>query len=66
MVDKPRFKIDYYDNSYGPFGLFVWQEGLVGGGKWKHMDHWPTKEEAEKRYELIKGNYILDSLAIFD
>jgi hypothetical protein len=53
MNDGPRFKIDFYDSACGPFGLYF-REATLLGSRWKHIDHYASKEGALALYNKIK------------
>lgn len=50
-----RFKIDFYNGSSFPFGLYVQYpaRGWIPR-RWECIDHFATKDEAKALYEKIK------------
>lgn len=52
-MDTMRFKIDLYNSTFRPFGLYFAKRRLLGVD-WKHVDSFETKEDAMTFYEKIK------------
>jgi hypothetical protein len=53
MSEQPRFKIDFYQSSYAPFGFYVRRASWFGS-RWERLDRFETKEAAQEFYDKIK------------
>lgn len=51
-----NWKIDIYDSTFSPFGLYKLKakETMWSDAKWKLIDNFQTKEEAKEFWEKIK------------
>lgn len=54
-MTSSRFKIDFYDSSSWPFGLYVLRPATWWRpAEWKHVDHFQSRDDAKALYEKIK------------
>lgn len=49
-----RFKIDFTQSSYHPFGLYFRRSWLGVIPRWVEVQTFKTRDEALEHYELIK------------
>ncbi len=54
-MNDARFKISLYPYSvHFPFGLFVREKRRFFRDRWRHIEHFETKEKCLDPYEQIK------------
>jgi len=53
--DNPRFKVDYSEDAYFPFALYVSKPKSFGRQSWKYVTIFQTLGEARAYYDKIKN-----------